>query len=65
MLDAAPMPSPEPELPETRERGSCPVCQSERIAPVGRVMASDGVIKVQHRCDACETAFWFVRKPII
>jgi hypothetical protein len=58
------MPSLEPELPETRERGACPVCQSERIAPVGHVMASGGMIKVEHRCEACGRAFWFVRKPI-
>jgi hypothetical protein len=58
------MPSPEAELPETRER-RCPACQSEAIPPVGYVVAGDGLIRVQHRCEACAIVFWFVRKPLI
>jgi predicted Zn-ribbon and HTH transcriptional regulator len=58
------MPSPESKLPETRER-RCPACQSEDIAPVGHVVAGDGLIRVQHRCEACGIAFRFVRKPLI
>ncbi len=58
------MPSPEPALPETRER-RCPSCRSQRIVPMGRVFANrDGVIKEKHWCEACGTAFWFVRKLI-
>ena len=53
----------EPELPETRER-RCPCCRSERIAPVGHVLAADGMIKAQHRCVTCGTVFLFVRKAI-
>ena len=55
---------PQAELPETRER-RCPACQSEAIAPVGHVEAAGGLIKLQHRCEACGKAFFFVRKPII
>jgi uncharacterized protein (DUF983 family) len=58
------MRSPESKLPETHER-RCPACQSEAIAPVGHVEAADGLIKVQHRCEACGKAFLFVRKPLI
>jgi len=29
------------------------------------VLAVDGLIKAQHRCEACGIVFWFVRKPII
>jgi hypothetical protein len=57
------MPPPKAELPETRER-RCPACQSEEIAPVGHVLAEGGMIKVQHRCETCRVAFFFVRKPI-
>ena len=64
MLRCRPMPPPAVELPETRER-RCPACQSEEIAPVGHVVAGDGLIRVQHRCETCGAAFWFVRKPII
>ena len=53
------MPSPEAELPETRER-RCPACQSETIAPTGHVSASGRMIHVQHRCEACGIAFVFV-----
>jgi uncharacterized protein (DUF983 family) len=54
---------PREELPETRER-RCPACQSEQITPVGHVEAAHGLIKVKHRCEACGTAFLFVRKPL-
>jgi hypothetical protein len=54
--------APEPELPETRVRGACPACQSERITPVGHVEAAGGLIKVGHRREACGTTFLFVRK---
>jgi hypothetical protein len=54
----------EPELPETRER-RCPACQSEAIAPVGRVSAAGGMIHVEHRCEACAIGFVFVRKALI
>jgi DNA-directed RNA polymerase subunit RPC12/RpoP len=57
------MPSPEPDLPTTRER-RCPACQSEQIEPVGHVAARDGMIYVEHRCEACGTRFDFVRKPV-
>jgi uncharacterized protein (DUF983 family) len=57
------MPPPEPALPETRER-RCPSCASERIEPVSHVTASEGMIKVEQRCEACGTAFWFVRNAI-
>ena len=53
----------ESELPETRER-RCPACQSDAIASVGHVVAEDGWIKVEHRCEACGIRFRFVRKPI-
>jgi uncharacterized protein (DUF983 family) len=52
---------PEPALPETWER-RCPACQSERIVHAGRVTAGEGMIRVVHQCEACGTAFWFVRK---
>jgi hypothetical protein len=32
---------------------------------VGHVMATDGLIKVEHRCEASGIGFWFVRKPFI
>ena len=51
------------ELPDTRER-RCPSCASERIAPVSHVTASFGLIKVEHRCEACATAFWLVGDAI-
>ena len=54
----------EPELPETRER-RCPSCQSELIVYAGRILgAGGGMIKVERRCEACGTAFWFVRERI-
>ena len=53
----------EPELPETRER-PCPSCQSEWIVYAGRIIGVGGMIKVEGRCEACGTAFWFVRERI-
>jgi hypothetical protein len=55
--------APEPELPETRER-RCPSCASQRITPVSHVTAICGLIKVEHRCEACATAFWVVRSAM-
>jgi hypothetical protein len=55
------MPSPEPALPETCAR-CCPTCASERVTPVSHVTAFGGVIKVEHWCEVCSTAFWFVRR---
>lgn len=57
------MPPSDAELPETRER-RCPACQSDAIAPAGRVLAADGLIKVKHQCETCGAAFFFVRKPL-
>jgi hypothetical protein len=57
------MPAPEPELPETRER-RCPACHSE-IMPVGHVVAGEGLIRVEHRCQTCGLGFCFVRKPLV
>jgi hypothetical protein len=57
------MPIRETPLPETVER-YCPVCRNAQITPVGHVIAGDGLIKAQHRCDACGAAFRFVRKPL-
>ena len=53
----------EPELPVIQER-RCPSCQSEQIKPGGLVIAGNGMIKSQFRCEPCGTAFWFARKPI-
>ena len=54
---------PEPALPETRAR-RCPTCASERVTPLSHVTALSGVIKVEHRCEACSTAFLVVRVAI-
>jgi hypothetical protein len=59
----APMSSPEPALPEVHER-RCPYCKSDRIKPIAHIIASSGLIKVGHRCEACGTAFLFVRPAI-
>ena len=55
-------PSLEP-LPETRER-RCPSCQSEQVLYAGQVFGAGGLIKVEHRCEACGTAFLFVRERL-
>jgi hypothetical protein len=57
------MPLPEPVLPETRSR-RCPTCASERVTPASHVTAFSGVIKVEHRCEECQTAFLVVRAAI-
>jgi hypothetical protein len=38
----------------------CPTCQSNRIAPAGHVIVSDGLVVVrrQYQCAACGGAFW-------
>jgi hypothetical protein len=54
---------PEPGQPESRER-HCPSCQSERIVHAGRVITTGGMIRAEHRCEACGTAFVFVRKRV-
>ena len=59
---SAAMPT-EPELPVINER-RCPSCQSEQIMHAGHVIAGDGMIKTQHRCEPCGTAFWFARTRI-
>jgi DNA-directed RNA polymerase subunit RPC12/RpoP len=46
---------------ETRER-RCPTCQSERILHGGEIFGGEGLIKAEHRCETCKTAFLFVRK---
>ena len=48
-------------LPQARER-RCPACLGEQVASVGRVLAADGLLHVEHRCEACRTGFFFVRK---
>jgi hypothetical protein len=63
MLGYLAMSPPEAALPETRAR-RCPACHSEEIVPVGHVVAGDGLVKVQHRCEACGIVFWFVRKSL-
>jgi len=57
------MASPEPVLPETRER-RCPSCQSQRIVHAGHVIGAGGMIKAEQRCEACGTTFLFVRQRI-
>jgi hypothetical protein len=48
-------------LPQSLER-RCPACLGEQIAPLGRVMAANGLIHVEHRCAVCRTGFFLVRK---
>jgi hypothetical protein len=55
---------PEVELSETRER-HCPICQSGEVTPMGHVLAAERLIKVEHRCETCGAAFFFVRKPLV
>jgi DNA-directed RNA polymerase subunit RPC12/RpoP len=57
------MASPESELPETRER-RCPACQSERIVNAGNVAFEGMMVKSEHRCAVCGSAFWFVRRRL-
>jgi ribosomal protein S14 len=56
----ATLPDPEPELPETRER-RCPSCGGAQIVHAGHVVAGEGTIRAEHRCERCGIAFWFVR----
>jgi hypothetical protein len=51
-------------LPHARQR-RCPACLAEQVAPVGRVVAANGLIHVEHRCEACRTGFFVVRNPIV
>jgi hypothetical protein len=53
----------EDALPETRER-RCPACQSEQIAPVGRVIAADGLILAEHRCEVCGRTFLILERSL-
>lgn len=50
-------------LPETRER-CCPACRSERVVHAGHVITTGGIIRAEHRCEACGAGFWFVRKRV-
>jgi hypothetical protein len=55
--------STEPRLPpESRDHLACPACDSERIAPVGDILAVGRLIKVTHRCATCGTLFVLFRK---
>jgi ribosomal protein S27E len=58
-----PSTAPESTLPETRER-RCPSCQSEQIVYAGRIIGAGGMTKVERLCEACGTAFLFVRDRI-
>jgi hypothetical protein len=55
------MTAPEAKRPETIEC-RCPSCRSERVMPVGHVLATDGLIKLEQRCEVCGTTFFLVRK---
>jgi hypothetical protein len=46
---------------ETRER-RCPFCRSHSVQPHVRIVAIDGLLKLDHRCDACGGVFVFVRQ---
>ena len=61
MLGCRAMPSPEAVLLETHKR-RCPSCQGQRITPMGRVLATATSIWEKSWCQACGTAFWFVRR---
>ena len=63
MIGPYPMVSLERALPETFER-RCPSCQGQSIVHAGHVVAGAGMIRSEHRCEECSTAFWFVRKRI-
>jgi hypothetical protein len=45
---------------ETRER-RCPSCRSHSVKPHVRIIAIDGLLKLDYRCDACGGTFVFVR----
>ena len=57
------MPAPERPLLETHER-RCPTCGSQRLVPMGRVVAMAELLKEKRWCEACGTACWFVRTGI-
>jgi DNA-binding response OmpR family regulator len=65
LVVAAPSPASPPDhaLPETYER-RCPSCQSEHIVHAGHVITTGGMIRAEHRCEACAAAFAFVRKRV-
>ena len=48
---------------ETRVR-RCPHCQSERIAPLGKVSAAQGLLKISHQCEESQKPFVYVRRPV-
>ena len=60
-LAVLPMPSREPELPETEDR-RCPYCRYQRLAQEGPVTIAQGMIKETLRCQVCGVRFVFVRK---
>jgi len=43
-------------------RAAVPPASASRSPPVGRVLAADGLIHVEHRCEGCQTGFFFVGK---
>jgi hypothetical protein len=49
-------------LVETSHR-RCPSCRSEIVEPVGRITATDGVLRVSLRCRICQSYFTFIRTP--
>lgn len=57
------MSSPEPLLPETRERCG-PSCQCDQVGPVRRVTAAEGMIKAEHRCENYGAVYLVVRRMI-
>jgi DNA-directed RNA polymerase subunit RPC12/RpoP len=60
----AAVPVLKPAMPESHER-RCPYCKHDRVAPVGHLIASGWMIRVEYRCEACETAFLVVEPSII
>jgi len=57
------LPPLEPALPEIREC-RCPYCKGDGVVPAGYVIGIAGLIKVEYRCTACETAFLVVREAL-
>jgi hypothetical protein len=56
-----PLPSTGPAVPETRQR-CCPACQSERATNANRLrVIQNKVTKEELQCEACGTAYWYVR----
>jgi hypothetical protein len=54
----------EPRMPDTREPLVCPACDSERIAPIGDILAVGRLIRVTHRCTTCGSLSVLFRKAI-